>query len=954
MKIVLRSVLIVIFLVGISFAFSRSDIERANIPPMSGIVEFDKNNKAGFAGPVRDRVGPNVLVSDDENHRHQNETCVAINPADPNHILGGCNDYRDGNVSCGWFVSFDGGENWENGLVDGLDVFSRSGDPTLVLNSEGHAWYCGIHYNRNDYVGGIFVSHSEDGGLNWDEPDWVITHEGEDDPPFDDKPYLGIDNTGSEFDGNLYVSWTRYGTGQIYFSVSTDGGENWAEPLRLWANRGQGSLPIVGPDGELYVVWKDYTWDRVVGKKSLDGGESFGDVFVVAETVQLPNELPPSEFRTNSLPTGCVDISGGENNGRIYVAWADERSGDADILMCISDDGSENWSEPIRLNDDEIENGIDQFFPWMCSDPTDGKIYAIWYDRRLDEENMMVDTYGVIWNGIDDLPDNERITSESWDPGVGFNGGFIGDYSGIAALEGKSHPAWCDTRNDNQDIYWAVFDEEPDNHFIPINGNREHSMTISDISINGQGPEAADELAVFDSDGQVVGALYFENGEPYEFIITGNWASVRNIGYMTWRFWDDSENEELAGAWRITEGDWVLIDGGSSTVEVVVPPPDEQTIHLIENHWHLISLSLHPLTINPMDLFRPLEDFVPIVKNSNGQFLTFEFGFSNMSPFTPLEGYQLYSREEFDFTVTGLRLDPQAPIPLNEGWNIVPYLPDYELDAVVAFESIMEWLIIAKDEFGRFMIPRFGFFALGILISGRAYQVNVSQDCELMYPEEEEFVNSFVTATEPQYYCLPRNSERNMSVLITGFENGSTRGEIGAFTPSGILCGAIVVNGSEPYGIAIWGRETEYAGFIGAESGDKIEFRYINGQNNREYILIPENGESIIYQPDGFSAIKLRSSEPSVLIPTKSSMSTVSPNPFNQKGSVTISLSRADDIRLALYDLQGRSITYLHSGFLKAGSHQFRIDSRDLVSGLYLISLNTGGEIFNQRVVVLK
>lgn len=960
MKLLINFSLLISLFIGVAYGSSSIFADQMGIPPMSGVVAFDRNLENGNGGPVRDRVGPNILVVDDENHRHQNETCVAVNPADPDHIIGGCNDYRGGDVTCSWFVSFDGGENWANGVVTGLDQFERAGDPTVVLNREGQAWFCGISYNRNTYVGGIFVSHSGDGGLNWDEPDWVINHEGEQNPPFEDKPYLGIDNTGSEFDGNLYVSWARYGTGQIYFSVSNDGGDNWAEPLRLWANRGQGSLPIVGPDGELYVIWKDYTWDRVVGKKSIDGGDSFGEVFVVAETVQLPDELPPSEFRSNSIPTGCADISGGENNGRVYVAWADERSGDADILLCISDDGSESWSEPLRLNDDEFENGIDQFFPWICSDPADGKIYAIWYDRRLDEENMMIDTYGVIWNGVDELPANERITDISWDPGIGFNGSFIGDYNGIAALNGKSHPAWCDTRNDNQDIYWAIFDEAPDNHYIPINGNREHNMTVGSVSINGENPDPADELAVIDSDGQVVGAFYFEEGEPFEFIVTGAWVNRRNNGFMEWMYWDDSEQAELECAWRVTEGSQLLIDGNSSVVDIVAPAPDQQTIHLIENHWHFISLSLHPITIDTWELFMPLEEIVTIIKNSTGQFQVYEFGFSNLSPFTPLEGYQLYSNEEFDFTVDGLRLDAQFPIPLREGWNIVSYLPDYELDSQIAFESIIDWLVIAKDEDGRFMAPAFNFYALGILLPGRAYQLKVSQDCELIYPEEEGFVLSRDAFRETEHYILSGNSRQNMSVLITGLEftqlgDENYSGELGAFTPSGVLCGSTVIEGPGNCGLAVWGSDHEHSGFVGAESGDLIEFRYIDYQTKIEFGLAPTNdNDNIVYTPDGFVVLGLKAPGHTTLIPTEVSMSAVSPNPFNQKGTVTISLKGSEDIQLSLYDLQGRSVLNLHSGSLSAGNHQFTINSQDLVSGLYLVKLSAGNQNLSQRVVVLK
>ena len=63
-------------------------------------------------------------------------------------------------------------------------------------------------------------------------------------------------------------------------------------------------------------------------------------------------------FRTPaSLPAFVVSPT----NGNLYIAWADYRHGDSDIFFTSSTNGGTSWSTPVRLNDDPLSNGIDQF-----------------------------------------------------------------------------------------------------------------------------------------------------------------------------------------------------------------------------------------------------------------------------------------------------------------------------------------------------------------------------------------------------------------------------------------------------------------------------------------------------------------------------------------------------------------------------------------------------------------
>ncbi|MEZ5146518.1 MAG: sialidase family protein [Bacteroidales bacterium] len=67
--------------------------------------------------------------------------------------------------------------------------------------------------------------------------------------------------------------------------------------------------------------------------------------------------------RCNGLPITVCDLSGGPNNGTIYINWSDQSNGedDTDVWVVKSTDGGDTWSEPMRVNDDPP--GKQQFLP---------------------------------------------------------------------------------------------------------------------------------------------------------------------------------------------------------------------------------------------------------------------------------------------------------------------------------------------------------------------------------------------------------------------------------------------------------------------------------------------------------------------------------------------------------------------------------------------------------------
>jgi len=83
------------------------------------------------------------------------------------------------------------------------------------------------------------------------------------------------------------------------------------------------------------------------------------------------------------------------------------------------------------------------------------------------------------------------------------------------------------------------------------------------------------------------------------------------------------------------------------------------------------------------------------------------------------------------------------------------------------------------------------------------------------------------------------------------------------------------------------------------------------------------------------------------------------PNPFNPSTLLGFRLMNAANIRLAVYDVQGREIAVPAEGAFAAGNHAVCWDGRDragrpVSSGVYLYRLTTGGVSEARKMLLVR
>ncbi len=397
----------------------------------------------------------NVLIS---NTNDPNEPSIVIDPNNTNTLFAASNINN-------YYVSNDGGFTWSENTLSSAS-YGVWGDPALLIDNNSNMYF--FHLSNppspGNWIDRIVCQKSTDNGVSWNDG----TSFGLNGTKAQDKEWPIIDRN----NGNIYVTWTEfdsYGSSssahktRILFTKSTDLGDTWTTPVKINKVDGncidsddtvEGAVPAVGPNGEIYTVWGGPAGLRF--NRSLDFGATWlADPILVDPQPTGWDYGIPDISRANGMPITLCDLSGGANNGTIYVNWSDQRNGsdDTDIWFKKSADSGDTWSDLKRVNDDSAGN--QQFLTWMAIDQTTGYLYVVFYDRR-DHANSSTDVFLAYSTDGGDNFTNVKISESAFLPS---SGPFFGDYTNITAHDGVIRPIWTSLQSGQLKIWTAIIDE---------------------------------------------------------------------------------------------------------------------------------------------------------------------------------------------------------------------------------------------------------------------------------------------------------------------------------------------------------------------------------------------------------------------------------------------------------------------------------------------------------------
>ena len=402
----------------------------------------------------------------------------------------------------------------------------------------------------------------------------------------------------------------------------------------------------------------------------------------------------------------------------------------------------------------------------------------------------------------------------------------------------------------------------------------------------------------------------------------------------------------------------------------------DQTIAL-EEGWNLISLNITPveelwLDDEGPDMERMLEAFIDehdnqrliMLKDERGDFIAPGWDHYCYDTWNLAEGYYALVSEALEASWLGTPIDPQTEIPIETGWNMIPYYPNYDLPVEAgdwyALASIIDHIIIVKDDDGNFLSPHWNFSSIEQMTAGEGYQIMVDEDVVLVYPEEPDedaalLPDSRIHGRDDDWIA-PVSTGNNMSVLVTSLSDYeiNDNDRILAFRRDGRLVGVGTFK-SGKCGLAVWGDDEHTPDAVdGLQPGESFDLKLWDADDD---VLLNLNVEVVLqggrldYATDDFLVLEVKAET----APPKEYFLTGNyPNPFNAVTCLSYGIPEASQVTISVFDLKGRLVSILSSGERSVGRYTVVWDARDFTSGIYVIRMESGNFKSSRKVMLVK
>jgi len=380
-----------------------------------------------------------------------------------------------------------------------------------------------------------------------------------------------------------------------------------------------------------------------------------------------------------------------------------------------------------------------------------------------------------------------------------------------------------------------------------------------------------------------------------------------------------------------------------------VIPPGTQTINL-EPGFQFISSHIVPYIPEMTSVVSEImNDHLIYIRNSQGQTLQ-KIGpnwVNGIGNWIEREGYLVKMTAANSFTIEGNSVYPGITIPVTAGFQFVSYFPGNNMDALVAFETIIgDDLCYVRNSIGG-MVRKIGpnwINGIGDCQPGEGYLVKMLADGEIFYPmngkssekAKEILVNFNFKGGNP--------AEAVYTIYIDGLEIGD---EVAAYD------GEIMVGATRIYSENSFENElpvfSTLTNGIGYEEGNPIilkvwsENKLLSADFTMEAVY--DSYVSDVY-PEGDGKYSVVNITKGAIEKVEETIS-VYPNP--SEGIFNISIEGIEgDIQIKVLDLRGKE----YSNFELNGATSAQLDLREFAGGVYFLSFGGKGFIEVKKIVI--
>ncbi|MBI9037537.1 MAG: CapA family protein [Bacteroidales bacterium] len=256
--------------------------------------------------------------------------------------------------------------------------------------------------------------------------------------------------------------------------------------------------------------------------------------------------------------------------------------------------------------------------------------------------------------------------------------------------------------------------------------------------------------------------------------------------------------------------------------------------YLLLNGYQFISSRIIPENPDMQVVCSDLLDNLDFIRNTAGSMLR-KIGpvwVNSIGDWNTSEGYLFRMNDPDQFVISGEAINPQTPIALISGYQLISYFPEQAINTADVFENVLDNLDFVRNTAGstfRKIGPNW-VNGIGNMQAGEGYLVKMLADDVLIYPEElkSSLVENF-TRTE---HFIVKNSNPYDPVWTIYSEKGNlnTGDEIAVYDGE-MLVGSGVVVSDNIFDNAIPVFSNLY------ETGNKPIIKVWDKSENKEYIL---------------------------------------------------------------------------------------------------------------------
>lgn len=372
--------------------------------------------------------------------------------------------------------------------------------------------------------------------------------------------------------------------------------------------------------------------------------------------------------------------------------------------------------------------------------------------------------------------------------------------------------------------------------------------------------------------------------------------------------------------------------------------------------WNLVSTRVRPEDPSMRSVFGDVLDLVVLAKNETGAVFSPTYDVTALDTWVPVDGYQVYMKRDTSLTVQGQALRSTAPIPLEQGWNVVSYLPPQGLPVEEAFGSLGESLVIVKDYRGHSYIPeRTDEITTAQPTAG--YKLYVGEADTLTYPvtASTSGVSGARTASSSGPSSSGGPARPNSATILVEAPSLPENTQIRAVTNNQVVGAGALTDGSATFAVRGSNRLSP-TDAEGAQEGEQLTF-VAGAQDSGTALQVSSatnflTGRSLssplTFANDAVYAVELAAET------TEYALSKNLPNPARTTATIQFAVPSPTEVTLTVFNVLGQKVATLVDGRKAPGPHRVQMDVSGLSSGVYFYRLDAGPFSKSRKMTVVQ